>query len=430
MSIISINTKYIKKFISETELESIQSQIDCCHNILHSKSGLGNEYLGWLTLPETHSTDEINLILETAEKIKANSDILIVIGIGGSYLGARSAIELLKSNNYNLIKKDTPQIYFLGNNISGNQINEIMELCSEKNVSLNVISKSGTTLEPAIAFRILKKFMEQKYGENAKNRIYVTTDSHSGALNQICKKNNYQTFVIPNDIGGRYSVLTPVGLLPMAVAGINIKKVFEGAKLAQKELNENNIINNPCYKYSAIRNLMYSKHKKIELFVSYEPYIQSFNEWLKQLFGESEGKNKKGLFPSSATFTTDLHSIGQFLQQGSPILFETIIYSNMTISDITIEPEEDDIDSLNYLQGRRLSSINKIAMMGTAKAHSDENTPVIIIEIDKIDEVNYGYLVYFFEKACAISSYLLNINPFDQPGVENYKNNIFKMLGK
>ena len=428
---VTISDEYISNFIKEGELKAIQSQVSVAHKQLHSATGLGSDFTGWLDLPLTYDKQEFQRIKNASQKIISDSDILIVIGIGGSYLGARAAIEFLKSANYNLLATKTPKIYFAGNSLSPSSINEIIELCEGKDVSLNVISKSGTTTEPAIAFRVLKKFLEEKYGrDGAKKRIYCTTDKQKGALKKLADQEGYETFSIPDNVGGRFSVLTAVGLLPIAVCGADVDALMSGAEKAYVELQNVDVEKNPCYKYAAIRNLLYRKGKKIEILASYEPRFAMLNEWYKQLFGESEGKDQKGLFPASTIFSTDLHSMGQFIQDGSRVLFETVIVVDKYESDITIEDDPQNIDGLNYLKGLTMSYINEKAFEGTVLAHTSGNVPNVILKLEKIDERNLGYLIYFFEKACAISGYLLCVNPFDQPGVESYKKNMFSLLGK
>ncbi len=428
---IKLNTNYLDKFISKNEYEAIEPQVKMAHNLLHGKKGLGNEFTGWLDLPQNYDKEEFERIKHAAEKIKNDTDILIVIGIGGSYLGTRAVIEYLKSPNYNLNKKDTPDIFFVGNNISSSYISEILDMCKDKEVSLNVISKSGTTTEPAIAFRIFREFMEEKYGKSgAKERIYCTTDKNKGTLKQLADKEGYETFVIPDDVGGRYSVLTAVGLLPIAVSGANIYELMNGANEARKHFMNDNINENICYKYAAIRNILYRKGKLCETMVSYEPRMAMFLEWWKQLYGESEGKDGKGLFPTSAMFSTDLHSLGQFIQDGSRVMFETVLFVEDMGNSINIKEEQDNSDGLNFLSGKSISEVNKKAMEGTILAHTDGNVPNVLITIPNISEYELGYLIYFFEKACAISGYILGVNPFDQPGVEAYKKNMFALLGK
>ena len=391
-------------------------------------------FAGWLNLPEKYDKKEFEKIEKAAKKIQSDSDVLIVIGIGGSYLGARAVIESLTNTFYNMQSKETrktPQILYVGNNLSPNYINDVIDYIADKDISINVISKSGTTTEPAIAFRIFREIMENKYSlKEAKKRIYVTTDARKGALKEMAKNEKYTTFVIPNDIGGRYSVLTAVGLLPIATAGIDIDSLMEGARLAQDRYNDENLKYNECYQYAVLRNLLYQKEKTTEILVTYEPKMHYFIEWWKQLFAESEGKEQKGIFPTGAEFTTDLHSIGQYIQEGRRNLFETVINIENSNTDIQLKLEEDDLDNLNYLEGKTLSYVNKKAMEGTIKAHTDGDVPNIIINIDKLDANSMGQLIYFFELACAMSGEILGINPFNQPGVEKYKTNMFKLLGK
>lgn len=428
---VELNVKYLEPFINTQEYLSIKPQVDLAHNLLHNKTGVGSEYTGWVTLPTDYDKDEFNRIKETSQKIISKTDIFIVIGIGGSYLGARAVIELIKSQNYNVLSKTTPDIYFVGNNISASSLNDVLKICEGKDVCINMISKSGTTLEPAIAFRIFKKFLEDKYGKDeAKKRIFCTTDSQKGTLKQIADKEGYETFTIPNNIGGRYSVLTSVGLLPMAVTGIDIDAILFGAKCAQDKFNCADLEKNDCYKYAAIRNLLYQKGKNIEILVNYEPNFAMLNEWFKQLFGESEGKYHRGIFPASAIFSTDLHSIGQYIQDGMRNLFETVVYVEEPSSDILIETLDDNSDGLNFLAGKSISFVNENAVLGTLFAHTDGYVPNIILELPKISPFEVGYLIYFFEKACAISGYILGVNPFNQPGVESYKKNMFALLGK
>ena len=404
------------------------------HNELHSKADDENEPCGWLNLPTEYNKVEFEKIKNAAKKIQANSDVLLVIGIGGSYLGSRAVIESLTNTFYNMQDKSarkTPQILYVGNNLSTNYINDLMDYIADKDVSINVISKSGTTTEPAIAFRIFREIMENKYSlKEARSRIYVTTDANKGALKKLADKEKYTTFVIPDNIGGRYSVLTAVGLLPIAVAGINIDKLMEGARIAQDKYSDSNLKYNECYKYAVIRNMLYAKEKNIEILVTYEPKMHYFIEWWKQLFGESEGKEQKGIYPSGAEFTTDLHSLGQYIQEGRRNLFETVINIEKSSNDIKMKLEEDDLDNLNYLEGKTLDFVNKKAMEGTIEAHTEGDVPNIKINIEKLDASNIGQLIYFFELACAMSGKILGINPFNQPGVEKYKTNMFKLLGK
>lgn len=426
---IKLNSKYLKPFIAEHELEAMKAQITGAHNTLENKSGLGNDFLGWVDLPENYDKDEFKRIKAAAERIKEKADILIVIGIGGSYLGARAAIELLKSPFYNNLKKDTPDIYFVGNNINPSYLQEVLSICEGKDICVNVISKSGTTTEPALAFRIFKKLVEDKYGkEEAKNRIFATTDAARGTLKELSDKEGYETFVIADDVGGRFSVLTAVGLLPIAVAGCDIDKIMAGAKAGQDKYSKDD--GNDCYTYAAIRNILNRKGKSVEMLVSYDPSFTMMAEWWKQLYGESEGKDNKGIFPSSATFSTDLHSLGQFIQDGSRIMFETVVDIKKPKQDLFLEEDADNLDGLNFLTNQNMSDVNRKALEGTILAHTDGGVPNIVIEVDALDEENFGEMVYFFEKACAISGYLLGVNPFNQPGVESYKKNMFALLGK
>ena len=425
---VTVNRKYADLFISESEREYLKPFAEVAHNMLHSKKGQGGDFLGWLDLPLNYDKDEFARIKATAKKIKNNSDVLIVIGIGGSYLGARAAIEFIHSQLYNSLKKDTPEIYFAGNNISADYLSDIISLCSDRDFSVNVISKSGTTTEPAIAFRIFKELAEKKYGiDGAKDHIFVTTDKSRGTLKALADEQGYETFVVPDDIGGRYSVLTAVGLLPIAVSGADIDEIMRGAAEARCDFLTDE---NECYKYAIDRNILLRKGKSIEMLVSYEPCAVYFGEWFKQLMAESEGKDGKGIFPSAANFSTDLHSLGQFIQQGSNTIFETVLKSRKVKHDITIGEVNGNLDGLNFLSGKTVQYVNDNAFLGTVLAHTDGNVPNIIIEFDRYDEFNFGYLVYFFEKACALSGYLLGVNPFDQPGVEAYKKNMFALLGK
>lgn len=428
---ISLNDKHLKNFVAPHELTAIKGQVSLAHNMLHEKSGLGNDFLGWVDLPDNYDRDEFSRIKAAAERIKKNTDVFVVIGIGGSYLGARAAIELLASPFYNNLKKDTPDIYFVGNNISATYLNEILSICEGKDVSVNIISKSGTTTEPALAFRVFRDLLEKKYGKDgARERIFATTDKARGTLKELSDKEGYETFVVPDDVGGRYSVLTAVGLLPIAVAGINIDAMMQGAQIAKKELAVDDIEKNDCYKYAALRNALYRKGKSVEMLISYDPSFTMMAEWFKQLFGESEGKDNKGIFPASAVFSTDLHSMGQFIQSGSRIMFETVVNIKTPKKDLFINPDENNFDGLNFLSNQNMSVVNQKAFEGTVLAHTEGGVPNIILEIEKMDEKVFGYMVYFFEKACAISGYMLGVNPFDQPGVESYKKNMFALLGK
>lgn len=428
---VSLETRYLEGFVRAHEWGALQEQVSAAHEALHSGTGLGNDFLGWLSLPTDYDKAEFARIQAAAERIRQDTDIFIVIGIGGSYLGARAAIEFLKSPLYNAKKKDTPDIYFAGNSISGTALKELLELCKGRRVSVNVISKSGTTTEPAIAFRVFRDYLERTVGhEEAKKRIYATTDRAKGTLKGLADREGYETFVVPDDVGGRYSVLTAVGLLPIAVAGCDIAALMAGAADAQKALADPDITRNDCYRYAAARNILLRKGRAVELMVSYEPCCAMLNEWWKQLYGESEGKDGKGLFPASVVFSTDLHSLGQFVQDGSNMLFETVMQFGRAPEDMVIEEDADNVDGLNFLAGRAMSEINRKAFEGTVLAHSDGGTPSLVLNIPAIDEHSLGYLIYFFEKACAISGYLLGVNPFDQPGVESYKRNMFALLGK
>lgn len=421
-------------FFGEHEITYLQDAVKAAHQSLHNKSGAGNEFLGWIDLPENYDKEEFSRIQKSAAKIQKDSEVLLVIGIGGSYLGARAAIEMLQHSFYNALPGDqrkTPQIIFVGNNISSSYMTDVMDLLKEKDFSINVISKSGTTTEPALAFRIFRKLLEEKYGENeAKTRIYATTDKAKGALKTLATEKGYESFVIADDIGGRYSVLTAVGLLPIAVSGANIEEMMKGALEARQDFSSDELSENLAYQYAAVRNVLYNKGKTIEMLINYEPGLQYFSEWWKQLFGESEGKDQKGIFPSSANFSTDLHSLGQYVQEGRRDLFETVIKVDQARHELTIEAEENDLDGLNYLAGKSVDFVNDKAFEGTLLAHTDGGVPNLIVNIPKMDAFTFGYLVYFFEKACAISGYLLGVNPFDQPGVEAYKVNMFALLGK
>lgn len=426
---VKLVTKYADKFVAPHELEAVKVQVSAAHNTLVTKSGLGNDFLGWVDLPVDYDKEEFARIKAAAERIKEKADILIVIGIGGSYLGARAAIELLRSPYYNNLKKDTPDIYFVGNNISSTYLNEILSICEGKDICVNVISKSGTTTEPALAFRIFKKLVEDKYGkEEAKTRIFATTDKARGTLKELSDAEGYETFVIADDVGGRYSVLTAVGLLPIAVAGCDIDKIMEGAQAARETYSKDDM--NDCYKYAAMRNILYRKGKSVEMLVSYEPAFTMMNEWFKQLYGESEGKDHKGIFPASAIFSTDLHSMGQFIQDGSRVMFETVVDIKNPKQDMFLEDDKENLDGLNFLTNQNMSVVNRKAMEGTILAHTEGGVPNLVIEVDRLDEYNFGELVYFFERACAISGYMLGVNPFNQPGVESYKKNMFALLGK
>ena len=428
---LNLNDKYVKKFIKENEFSEISPLVETVHNLIHNKNGAGSDFLGWVELPSNYDKEEFERIKQSSEKIKNNSDVLVIIGIGGSYLGARAVIEALNSPLHNLLKEDVPKILFVGNNISSTHLNEVIEFCENKDFSVNVISKSGTTTEPAVAFRVFKELLEKKYGrEEAKERIFCTTDKEKGKLKSLAVENGYQQFVVPDDVGGRFSVLTAVGLLPIAVAGINIKNLMQGALEASRDFAVFSLDKNYCYRYAAIRNILYRKGKLVEMLVSFEPALLLFNEWFKQLFGESEGKDNKGIFPSSAIFSTDLHSLGQYIQDGYKMLFETVINIKNPKKDFYIKPVENDFDGLNYLSEQNMSEVTQKVLKATVLAHTNGGVPNIVLEIEKLDEFEIGYLIYFFEKACAISGYLLGVNPFNQPGVESYKKNMFALLGK
>lgn len=428
---VTLKLNGIEKFVKCDELKKLAPFVELSNNMLHNKTGAGNDFTGWVDLPFNYDKDEFERIKKAGEKIRNNSKVLIVIGIGGSYLGGRAALEFIKSPNYNLKAKDTPEIYFAGNNISSDYLQDIIDILGDRDFSINVISKSGTTTEPAIAFRIFKKLIENKYGkEGAKERIFATTDKSRGALKSLCDKEGYETFVIPDDIGGRFTVLTPVGLLLMAAAGIDIDMVMKGAADAAQRYKSGNIEENDCLKYAAVRNCLYKKGKVVEILANYEPGLTMFGEWYKQLFAESEGKDQKGVFPVSANFSTDLHSIGQYIQDGTRNLFETMLWVKNSKNDIVIEEDAENIDGLNFAAGKTIQYVNSKAYGGTFLAHVDGGVPTLMIEIDKADEYNFGEIVYFFEKTLGISGYLNSVNPFDQPGVEDYKKNMFALLGK
>ncbi len=421
-------------FVGQHEIDNMAEYIKSAHEMLHNKTGAGNDFLGWVELPTNYDKEEFARIKKAAQKIRSDSDVLVVIGIGGSYLGARAAVEMLQHSFYNALDSDKrkgPQVFFAGNNISSTYMADLLEAVEGKDISVNVISKSGTTTEPAIAFRIFKELLEKKYGkEGAKSRIYATTDKARGALKSLADAEGYETFVISDDIGGRYSVLTAVGLLPIAAAGIDIDAMMQGAKEAEDEYDNADVATNPCYQYAAVRNALYRKGKSIELLVNYEPALHYFGEWWKQLYGESEGKDNKGIFPAAADFSSDLHSMGQYIQQGQRILFETAVLVEKPRKDVEIRSTEENIDGLNFLAGRTIDYVNSKAAAGTQLAHNDGGVPNLVVKVPSLDAYNFGKLVYFFEKACGISGYLLGVNPFDQPGVEAYKKNMFALLGK
>lgn len=434
MNKIKFNYSKALDFFAKEEVDTLQPYVDVAHEMLHEKTGPGKDFLGWIDLPNNYDKEEFARIKKAAQKIQSDSDVLVVIGIGGSYLGSRAAIECLGHSFRNSLSKEdrkAPEVYFAGNNISSTYLMDLIEIIKDKDVSLNVISKSGTTTEPAIAFRVLKEFLENKYGkEEAAKRIYATTDAKKGALKQVSDEEGYETFVIPDDVGGRFSVLTAVGLLPIAVAGFNIDEMMQGANDARIKYSKSNLEENDCYQYAAVRNILHRKGKDIELLVNYEPNLHFVSEWWKQLYGESEGKDQKGIFPASVDFSTDLHSMGQYVQDGKRILFETVLNVEKPRKVVELKSEEKDLDGLNYLSEKTMDFVNEKAFQGTLLAHTDGQVPNLIIDIPTLNEYNFGYLVYFFEKACGISGYLLGVNPFNQPGVEAYKKNMFALLGK
>jgi glucose-6-phosphate isomerase len=421
-------------FFGQHEIDYMQDAVTAAHEALHNKTGAGSDFLGWIDLPTAYDREEFARIQTAADKIKNDSDVLLVVGIGGSYLGARAAIEALNHSFYNVLSKEerkAPQVFFVGNNISSNYVKDLFSLLDGKDVSVNVISKSGTTTEPAIAFRIFREFLEKKYGKKeARRRIYATTDREKGALKTLATEEGYESFIIPDDVGGRFSVLTAVGLLPIAVSGLDIEALMKGAADASEDLANPNLAENQAYQYAAVRNAFYNKGKTIELMVNYEPSLHYVSEWWKQLYGESEGKDGKGIFPAAVDFSTDLHSMGQYVQDGRRDLFETVLNVGKVREEIKIEEADSDLDGLNYLAGETMDFVNKKAFEGTMLAHTDGGVPNLIVNIPELNEYQFGYLIYFFEKACGISGYLLGVNPFDQPGVEAYKKNMFALLGK
>mgnify|MGYP001587836446 FL=1 len=432
--ILSLDLSKTVPYLNEHEISYLQPMVSTAHKMLAEKTGAGSDFLGWIDLPVNYDKAEFARIKKAAEKIKGNSEILIVIGIGGSYLGARAAIETLSHSFHNSLSSDkrkSPAIYFAGNNISSTYMADLIDVVEGKDFSINVISKSGTTTEPAIAFRIFKGLLEKKYGKDgAKERIFATTDKARGALKKSADAAGYETFVIPDDIGGRFSVLTAVGLLPIAAAGINIDEMMKGAADAREIYNDDDINKNDCYKYAAARNALYRKGKVTEILVNYEPALQYFGEWWKQLCGESEGKDQKGIFPASVNFSTDLHSMGQYIQEGVRNIFETVINVEKPRREVVVNKESGDLDGLNFLAGKTMDFVNKKAFEGTVLAHNDGDVPNIILNVPALSAYNFGHMVYFFEKALAISGYLSGVNPFDQPGVEAYKKNMFALLGK
>ena len=429
---ITLKLSGVENFVRNEEYAKIQPAVKMASDLLYSGKGAGNDYIGWVDLPNNYDKDEFERIKKAAKKIRSNSEVLIVIGIGGSYLGGRAALEFVNGVNFNKkAHKGIPEVYFVGNSISSDYLSDIIEILGDRDFSINVISKSGTTTEPAIAFRIFKKIIEDKYGkEGAKERIFATTDKARGALKSMCNTEGYETFVIPDDVGGRFSVLTPVGLLPMAAAGIDIDAVMQGASDAVATYKNDDLDNNDCLKYAATRQILGRKGKCVEILANYEPSLTMFGEWYKQLYAESEGKDGKGIFPVSANFSTDLHSIGQFIQDGSRNLFETVLWIENAKKNITIETDAENLDGLNFVADKTIQYVNSKAYAGTFLAHVDGGVPTMVLEVEKADAYNFGQLVYFFEKALAISGYILGVNPFDQPGVEAYKKNMFALLGK
>lgn len=434
MGKLNFNYQFAKKFFNKSELKQIKPFVELANEVLTSKSGAGNDFLGWVDLPENYDKEEFARIKKAAEKIKNDSDVLVVIGIGGSYLGAKAAIEFLSHSFYNNLPKDkrkTPEIYFAGTNMSGVYLQHLIEVVGDRDFSVNVISKSGTTTEPAIAFRVFKKMLEEKYGkEEAAKRIYATTDKAKGALKTLATAEGYETFVVPDNVGGRFSVLTAVGLLPIAAAGINIDDLMAGAKDAMNDFANKNMDENQALQYAAVRNILHRKGKDLELMVNYEPRVHYLAEWWKQLFGESEGKEGKGLYPTSADFSADLHSLGQYIQQGQRLFFETVVSIGKPEVEFMIESDKDNLDGLNFIAGKTLDYVNKKATDGVILAHVDGNVPNLGVNIPEVTPYHLGYTFYFFEKACGVSGYLLGVNPFDQPGVEAYKKNMFALLGK
>lgn len=431
---LSLDLTKLDSFLNENEITYLKPLVAEAHNMLHNKTGQGNDFLGWIDLPVDYNKEEFERIKKAAEKIRSDSDALIVIGIGGSYLGARATIETLSHTFYNSLpkeKRNSPNIFFVGNNISSTYMADLLETIEGKDISVNVISKSGTTTEPAIAFRIFKDYLEKKYGKDgAKERIYATTDKEKGALKSLADAEGYETFVIPDDVGGRFSVLTPVGLLPIAAAGIDIEELLKGAAAGREAYSSPNLEENDAYKYAAARNALYRKGKTTEILVNYEPSLHYFGEWWKQLYGESEGKDGKGVFPASVDFSTDLHSMGQYIQQGLRNIYETVVNIESPRKNIVIEKSDENIDGLNFVAGQTMDYVNKKAFEGTVLAHNDGGVPNIVVNVPELTPYYLGYLMYFFEKACGVSGYLLAVNPFDQPGVEEYKKNMFALLGK
>ncbi|HIW12554.1 MAG TPA: glucose-6-phosphate isomerase [Candidatus Salinicoccus stercoripullorum] len=425
MTHIKFDYSNVSAFLNEEELDNLKPFVSAAHSLIREGTGAGSDYLGWVDLPKDHDKEEFSRVGKAADKIRSDSDVLVVIGIGGSYLGAKAAIEMMAP----AFGQNGPEIIFAGHHLSSHYMNELKDYLKDRDFSINVISKSGTTTEPAIAFRVFKKLLGEKYDSPA-DRIYVTTDREKGALNTLAKEQGYEMFVVPDDVGGRYSVLTAVGLLPIAASGIDISRMMEGARAAMDDLAAEALEDNPAYQYAAVRNALLAKGYDVEMLINYDERLKYFGEWWKQLFGESEGKDNKGILPHSANFTTDLHSLGQYIQEGRRMLMETVIDVETPLSDLTIEEEEVDLDGLNYLAGTTVDAVNHKAMTGTILAHVDGGVPNMVVQIPKMDAYTFGYMVYFFEIACALSGYLLGVNPFNQPGVEAYKQNMFALLGK
>ena len=431
MMAVKFNSNFAETFVSKADIQALEPQAAAAQKTLMDGTGAGNDFLGWVHLPTDYDKEEFARIKKAASYIQKNAQVLIVIGIGGSYLGARAVIEALKSPNYNLLAKDTPQIFFIGNSISPTYLSEVVSLVEGKDFSVNIISKSGTTTEPALAFRVFRDLLVEKYGEDgAKGRIYATTDKAKGTLKELSDKKGYETFVVPDDVGGRFSVLTAVGLLPIACAGCDIDALMKGAADARAAYADCDLQKNDCYKYAALRNILYRKGKSVEMLIAYEPSFAMMNEWYKQLFGESEGKDNKGIYPSSAVFSTDLHSLGQFIQDGSRVMFETVMQFAKPQKEFFLKDDPTNVDGLNFLSNQNMSVVNRKAFEGTVIAHTEGGVPNIVLEAPELNEYELGYIIYFFEKACAISGYLLGVNPFNQPGVESYKKNMFALLGK
>ena len=431
MAVLNLNERFASAFVTQEEMSSLKADVKAAYGTVERRDGAGNDFLGWLDLPVNYDKEEFARILSAADRIKKSCDILVVIGIGGSYLGARAVIEFVKSPLYNNMKKDTPDVYFAGTSISTSALTELLAICEGKDICVNVISKSGTTTEPAVAFRVFRALLEEKYGvEGARERIFVTTDKARGTLKQFSTERGYETFVVPDDVGGRFSVLTAVGLLPIAVAGISVSDLMAGAAKAREELLNDDVENNVALRYAIYRNIFYRQGKVAEVMVSYEPYAAMLNEWWKQLYGESEGKDGKGLLPDSVIFSTDLHSLGQFIQDGTRTMFETVLSVKDSGAKFIIPNDEANVDGLNFLSGCELAYVNEQAMLGTLLAHNDGGVPNLLLELEDKSAFSLGYLLYFFELACAVSGYTLGVNPFNQPGVESYKKNMFALLGK